>query len=63
MIVAMATTFCKWLIEELTKKGVDCDKEPGQEDFGWYFNFCRKQSGLLPGMRFSPKRRARKNFS
>ncbi len=30
---------CKWLIEELTKKGVDCDKEPGQEDFGWYFNF------------------------
>jgi hypothetical protein len=27
------------LIEELTKKGVDCDKEPGQEDFGWYFNF------------------------
>jgi len=31
---------CKWLIEELTKKGVDCDKEPGQEDFGWYFNFA-----------------------
>lgn len=30
---------CKWLIEELTKKGVDCDNEPGQEDFGWYFNF------------------------
>lgn len=30
---------CKWLIEELTRKGVDCDKEPGQEDFGWYFNF------------------------
>ncbi|CAN5237938.1 hypothetical protein BH11CYA1_BH11CYA1_40900 [soil metagenome] len=30
---------CKWLIEELTKKGVDCDKEPSQEDFGWYFNF------------------------
>ncbi len=32
--------FCKWLIEELTKKGVECDKEPGQEDFGWYFNFA-----------------------
>ena len=31
---------CKWLIEDLTKKGVDCDKEPGQEDFGWYFNFA-----------------------
>lgn len=32
--------FCKWLIEELSKKGVECDKEPGQEDFGWYFNFA-----------------------
>ncbi|MFA6208279.1 MAG: hypothetical protein WCT03_06560 [Candidatus Obscuribacterales bacterium] len=31
--------FCKWLIDELKKKGIECDSEPGQEDFGWYFNF------------------------
>jgi hypothetical protein len=29
----------KWLIQELRDKGVDADREPGQEDFGWYFNF------------------------
>lgn len=30
---------CKWLIEQLTAEGIQCDPEPGQEDFGWYFNF------------------------
>lgn len=30
---------CLWLIDELTARGVQCDSEPGQEDFGWYFNF------------------------
>jgi|ERR1051325_1806022 hypothetical protein len=29
----------KWLIHELRNKGVNADSEPGQEDFGWYFNF------------------------
>ncbi len=29
----------KWLIHELRSKGVNTDDEPGQEDFGWYFNF------------------------
>jgi len=29
----------KWLIDELKSKGVEVDKEPSQEDFGWYFNF------------------------
>ena len=29
----------KWLIHELRNGGVDADGDPGQEDFGWYFNF------------------------
>ena len=29
----------KWLIGELRENGVNADREPGQEDFGWYFNF------------------------
>jgi hypothetical protein len=29
----------KWLIHELRSRGVNADAEPGQEDFGWYFNF------------------------
>jgi hypothetical protein len=29
----------KWLIGELQKQGVETDKKPGQEDFGWYLNF------------------------
>jgi hypothetical protein len=29
----------KWLIRELLNRGVNADPEPGQEDFGWYFNF------------------------
>ncbi len=30
---------CKWFISELEADGVKCDATPGQEDFGWYFNF------------------------
>jgi hypothetical protein len=29
----------RWLIAELCKRSVDADKEPGQEDFGWYLDF------------------------
>ena len=29
----------KWLIRELNSRGVNVDGDPGQEDFGWYFNF------------------------
>jgi hypothetical protein len=29
----------KWLIQELDKRGIKTDDEPGQEDFGWYLNF------------------------
>ena len=29
----------KWLIHEVRDKGMVTDSEPGQEDFGWYFNF------------------------
>lgn len=29
---------CRWMIERLGDTGVQCDPEPGQEDFGWYFN-------------------------
>ena len=28
-----------WLIQELRARGIQTDDEPGQEDFGWYFNF------------------------
>ncbi|SRR5258708_17724736 len=31
---------CKWLIGQLRENGVKTDDEPGQEDFGWYFNFA-----------------------
>jgi len=30
---------CRWLIARLRSQGVTTDDEPGQEDFGWYFNF------------------------
>jgi hypothetical protein len=29
----------KWLIEQLRGKGYQATDGPGQEDFGWYFNF------------------------
>ena len=29
----------KWLIARLRAAGLETDDEPGQEDFGWYFNF------------------------
>jgi hypothetical protein len=28
-----------WLISELRKVGMKADEKPGQEDFGWYFDF------------------------
>lgn len=30
---------CRWLISRLRATGLATDTEPGQEDFGWYFNF------------------------
>ena len=27
----------RWLMEELRQHGIGVDDEPGQEDFGWYF--------------------------
>jgi hypothetical protein len=29
----------KWLIKRLQAQGTTTDPEPGQEDFGWYFDF------------------------
>ena len=29
----------KWLIDQLRTHGLSTDEKPGQEDFGWYFNF------------------------
>jgi hypothetical protein len=29
----------KWLMTRLQKVGIETDPEPGQEDFGWYFDF------------------------
>ena len=30
---------CKFVIEKLSSAGIDCDKAPRQEDWGWYFRF------------------------
>jgi hypothetical protein len=30
---------CKWLIQRLRANSIQTDDEPGQEDFGWYFEF------------------------
>lgn len=30
---------CKWLIKEFRARGLETDDAPGQEDFGWFFNF------------------------
>jgi hypothetical protein len=29
----------RWLIQQLSKQGIQTSAEPGQEDFGWYFTF------------------------
>jgi hypothetical protein len=29
----------RWMIQRLTARGIKCDAEPGQEDFGWYLIF------------------------
>ena len=30
---------CMWMIGQFQIVGIECDAEPQQEDFGWYFNF------------------------
>src|SRR5262249_49199981 len=30
---------CAWMISRLREMGTECDGQPAQEDFGWYFNF------------------------
>lgn len=30
---------CHFLIGKFKEAGLECDEKPGQEDFGWYFNF------------------------
>jgi len=35
---------CKFLIEKLRTKGIECDGQPKQEDWGWLFQF--KVDGL-----------------
>jgi hypothetical protein len=45
----------QWLIQRLRAAGVTTDDRPGQEDFGWYFNFVVPEGphtcviGLRPG--------------
>lgn len=29
----------RWMMERLKARGIETDAKPGQEDFGWYFNF------------------------
>jgi hypothetical protein len=35
----------RWLIQELKTRGIKTADEPGQEDFGWYFDF---EAGGVP---------------
>lgn len=30
----------KWMMARLRRRGIHTDDEPGQEDFGWYFEFA-----------------------
>ena len=45
----------QWLIARFREAGVSTDDDPGQEDFGWYFNFAVPEGshtcvlGLRPG--------------
>lgn len=47
--------FCNWLMQRLQDAGVKTDGEPGQEDFGWYFDFTLSEGkhccvvGYRPG--------------
>jgi len=50
----------RWLIARLRSAGAETDDQPGQEDFGWYFNFAVPEGwhtcviGLRPGSSGSP---------
>ena len=35
----------KWLIEQLSSDGYQCDESAGQEDFGWYLTFRVSEIG------------------
>lgn len=47
----------RWLIARLRAAGATTDEQPGQEDFGWYFNYAVAEGphtcvvGLRPGNR------------
>jgi len=32
---------CMWMISQLRDMEIECDEKPGQEDFGWYFDFSK----------------------
>ena len=37
----------RWLMKELGARGIQTGEEPGQEDFGWYFEFKVAGAGYL----------------
>jgi len=44
----------KWMIAALQKAGVQTDDEPGQEDFGWYFEFRVPEGQHCAAVGFRP---------
>ncbi|HKA18505.1 MAG TPA: hypothetical protein VKN18_09315 [Blastocatellia bacterium] len=44
----------RWMIERLGSSGVETDSEPGQEDFGWYFNFKLTENFYCVVLGFRP---------
>jgi hypothetical protein len=45
---------CIWLMRRLQDAGVQTDSEPGQEDFGWYFNLTLPEGGHCCVVGFRP---------
>jgi hypothetical protein len=50
----------RWLIDRLRSTGIDTDAEPGQEDFGWYFNFKLGENVYCVVLGFRPAKRMRR---
>src|SRR4030095_13214248 len=44
----------RWLIGRLRSNGIETDSEPGQEDFGWYFNFKVSENVYCVVLGFRP---------
>ena len=44
----------KWIMKRFRARGVETDEEPGQEDFGWYFEFETQEGEHCCVMAYRP---------